>query len=484
MPVCSCGLCGQGNATSVEMVRPEGSRRLDVSESEVVELSRPNAGYAGAPLLFGGYPVLLYRLPFANSQELKDALSKALLRHPWFAGRLYTTATDGGMDGRVVLNNVGVPFTVVRAEEANAPGILEETSMLAFGHLPSITKMMRGEDAVMTVKLTIFRDKSAVLAIARSHALADGTYTWAFINDWAAASLGKALRSDRACSGQESVKTALIEDVTEFKKVIQDSTGIVLEKKWWAPRVVNSLARMMDLAFYAGFSKATARTRLMFSNADLDRIKKAASPPLGSTCDGWVSTQEAFAAHILVCLGRALIPAGKVDAVTGVDFWLDARKMLGLPHDAFIGLGFAVFRCDVERLPEKKLWQVASAIHDELKTFPQKFRERYGIFASAMQHGLSNELMLQFLTKGDVDPKKGKYDVLLQLNNQSKRTMPDFGNAAGVPSAVLTNAGPSLLLPTPGGVELFLVSDVFGKATGEQKNGALKMMSDVDALES
>ncbi|CAE6970393.1 HST [Symbiodinium sp. CCMP2592] len=40
---------------------------------------------------------------------------------------------------------------------------------------------------------------------------------------------------------------------------------------------------------------------------------------------------------------------------------------------------------------------------------------------------------------------------MLGINNSSKRELPDFGS--GKCNAVLTNAGPTLLLPAKGGIE-------------------------------
>ncbi|CAE7559770.1 HST [Symbiodinium sp. CCMP2456] len=48
---------------------------------------------------------------------------------------------------------------------------------------------------------------------------------------------------------------------------------------------------------------------------------------------------------------------------------------------------------------------------------------------------------------------------MLGINNSSKRELPDFGS--GKCNAVLTNAGPTLLLPAKGGIEVFLDNSVF-----------------------
>jgi hypothetical protein len=329
----------------------------------------------------------------------------------------------------------------------------------------------------MTVNLTIFRDGSAILAIARSHSLADGTTTWAFVGDWAAACRGETL-SERRPYVDRGFWNDWLMDYDAAQKICKDEFGGAIVKKWWTGYMVNAMMRSMDIVFKAGLSKTTARTRLAYSNEDLERIKRAASPPDGSPGDGWVTTQEAISAHLLLCLGRAILPAGKVDAVTGVKLWLDVRKLLGIPGDASSGFGFSTGLCTVEKLLEKTLWQVANAIHDELKKFPAEFKKMSGVFTTLVHRGLGVDLMASMMSKDKEHPTKGKFDVLLQLNNQAKRVMPDFGDAGGVPSAVLTNAGPSLILPTKDGVELFLVKDVFEGATDVQKAEALRLMTD------
>mmetsp|Transcript_48563 Transcript_48563/g.67488 ORF Transcript_48563/g.67488 Transcript_48563/m.67488 type:complete len:86 (+) Transcript_48563:2-259(+) len=69
-------------------------------------------------------------------------------------------------------------------------------------------------------------------------------------------------------------------------------------------------------------------------------------------------------------------------------------------------------------------------------------------------------------------------DLVLQINNSSKRQLPDFGT--GRCEKAMTNAGPTLFLPTKGGMEVLLHSNVFSSTgcSSAQKQKAL------DALRS
>merc|ERR1712032_637529 len=136
--------------------------------------------------------------------------------------------------------------------------------------------------------------------------------------------------------------------------------------------------------------------------------------------------------------------------------------------------------CLVERLLEKTLCEVAVDIHEEMKNFTeQKVQQYQSALLGVFREGLGPDCVFELIQREHVHPRKGKYDLHLQLNNQSKRVLPDFGDAGGLASAVLTNSGPSLLLPAPGGVELFLVDAVFNGATTSKKLACIKAMYEI-----
>jgi len=269
-------------------------------------------------------------------------------------------------------------------------------------------------------------------------------------------------------------------DWNQIDQVLENKLGTRIVKKPFRYSLLMGVNRAFDLLFFAGLSSQLHRTRIFFSNNDLEHIKTCATPPSGTPGDGWVSTQEALAAHLLLSLGRVLLSREHAGAVTGVDLWLDVRQKLGLSKNEVFGLGFTTHNCLVENLLEKELWEVAVNIHDEMKNFTaQKVLEFQGAMLGVFRQNLGPDCVFEIMQREHVHPRKGKYDLHLQLNNQSKRVLPDFGDAGGLSSTVLTNSGPSLVLPAPGGVELFLVDAVFNGATSSKKLECIKAISEL-----
>jgi len=463
------------------LVLPEGCQTLSSDDAERFELLKAEVMYAGLAMQCVAFQMLLFKLPHTNPSVLRTSLAKALVRHPSFAGRIISDRSVS-FSGCVVLTNAGVPFTVVRSHENAAPSSLEEISMLSFGDFPRPDKVITGAAPVMTVKLTMFKDGSAILAVGITHALADGTYAWAFVADWAAAARGDQSLGFPVSMDRKPWKALLIEDDDEIQRVAKEITGTQITKRLFSYSILMGLMRTMDLIFFAGLSNTWARKRLTFSRSQVDHIKKAATPPKGTPGGGWVTTQEAVTAHILLSLGRAILPAEATDAVTGVTLVLDGRSRLGMPADAAFGLGATTCNILVERLLEKSLWEVALCIHDELQAFtPEKVKRNLGAFFSLTETGLGPEFCLTHMQQSGKHNLKGKYDLHFMLNNDSKRVLPDFGGAGGA-AMVLYNTGPSLLLPAPGGVELFLAKDAFMGASSSKTAEAIELISNVSAL--
>ncbi|CAE7559792.1 HST, partial [Symbiodinium sp. CCMP2456] len=131
-------------------------------------------GYA--PLLFATYPALALRLPGFDEQRLKSSLAKALKALPTVAGRFRDDSK------KMVLNGAGVPFKVVESSESAAPEVLEERSLLTFADFYRPGAVRHGSAPPMSIKLTTYKDGSAVLCMCRSHILFDGTSAWTFLN--------------------------------------------------------------------------------------------------------------------------------------------------------------------------------------------------------------------------------------------------------------------------------------------------------------
>jgi len=201
-----------------------------------------------------------------------------------------------------------------------------------------------------------------------------------------------------------------------------------------------------------------SRRRVFFSEAELTRVKNAATPLPGSGGDGWVTTQEAIVAYMLQILGKTLLPQGSTGKCL-VKFILDARKNLGLPANQSMGSGMNFVNVPVENVLQLSLPEIASNIHEALLTgvaSPERQRKQWRLLAGAAERNLDRAVMAELHARQDCD-------LVLMINNQSKRELPDFG-AAGRAERVMTNAGPTLFLPGKGGMEVYIDPAVFESA--------------------
>lgn len=211
-------------------------------------------------------------------------------------------------------------------------------------------------------------------------------------------------------------------------------------------RAVTALAvPAMDLAFMRGIAAGLDRPRVFFSDIELAAIKRAATQE-GS----WISTQEALSAYLLVVVGRALLPADSPGRVAAT-FVLDARKALGHDAEETCGGGLVFATVRFEGLLQMSLPEVAGVLHERAQSelSQKEIGRMWRIMAGCSQAGYHFAPMPKFMPSGS------EHDLFLMLNNQSKRELPDFGEA-GRAESVVTSAGPTLFLPAPGGIEVFM----------------------------
>jgi len=303
----------------------------------------------------------------------------------------------------------------------------------------------------MTVRLTRFRDGSAVLTFCRSHVVMDGSSAWAFLGDWARAARGEPLVAGRADGLEDGVP-----DREELEVLWEGRFGEPLSTHgaWLKMKALKSVfavaAPLYDFCFLSGATGDLERPRLSLSDDDLAAIKAAATP---STPGSWVSTQEALAAYLVHTVGRACLPASSRGRVA-ITLILDPRKALGRRPEETFGSGLVFLTWKFEGLLQMSLRDVAGKLHDaaqselSLKEAGRTWRIMNGCFRAGAE--------LAMITK--MIPRQTKHDLILVLNNQSKRELPDFGAASGGRAdAVVTNAGPTVVLPVPsGGVDVLL----------------------------
>lgn len=449
------------SAAQTRMIVPDNQSHA-ADSGECIELLESETVLSRAALLFGSCPIIAMRLKKADPHALQLALGKALGVHRILAGRLCIKSYTN-WSAHVKLSDEGVPFMVVSMPETSAPIVLQECELLDFGDWRNPRNIARGREPLMTVKLSIYQDGSAILAMTRSHSVADGSYMWKFIDTWGSAARGEVMPVP--ISQERGPLRKHVVGMNSFEEMQQVQEAVLGERLKYKIGLQEALMRgfqFMDMLFFAGLSKATSRTRIFFSHADVARIKKMATPPVGSKGDGWVTTQEALAAHILLALGRVILPTLKKTRNpprAGCFLTTDLRKKFGLPANFPSGMCVGTIAAVVDDPLAKSLPELAGILHDTVKEFTVKEAELwFSSMCTACKYGMVQDWFIQMEGKKGKD---GPFDLLLRLNNQTKREYPDFGLAGGVPTVALTNAGPSLLYPADGGIELFLEKDSF-----------------------
>jgi len=427
-------------STHTVVVRPVGLvSPVPVGEAQEVQLLRYEMMFMSGPLAMASYPALAFRLRKASPGLLKASLSVVLEDHPACAGRVSGST--------VALTGDGVPFTVVDCLERSAPEVVQEIDLLRFADFRRPGRVAKGLEPLLTVKLTCFRDGSAILGMGRSHALLDGSSAWAFLADWARVARGEKHVAERRTP---TLLQALPDD-DQLNELANEMLGRPLAGSWMNSAIKAAfplISPLYDRLFLIGITGDLTRPRVRFSERELARIKAVATPVDG---DGWVSTQEALSAYILLTIGKATLPPTSQGRAVAT-FILDARKALGFQHDDIIGSGLVFLTVGLSGLLQMSLPEVAGALHElaKVELSQEAVRRRWLLVAGAANIGLEFDVMWK--------ARPSNYDICLFLNNQSKRELPDFGEetSGGVAESVLTNAGPTLVLPIKGGVEVFL----------------------------
>mmetsp|Transcript_93384 Transcript_93384/g.269712 ORF Transcript_93384/g.269712 Transcript_93384/m.269712 type:complete len:481 (-) Transcript_93384:155-1597(-) len=442
MEACWCGALGGKSdvlSTTSEVVVPSSA-----GERSQVPLSEMESGmFSAGPLACASFPAIALRLRSCDPGLLKSSLATALARHRVLAGRIKKTFVE--------LSDEGVPFTVVESSKSSAPKQIREPDLLQLADFRRAPRVSSGSQPPCTVLLTRYRDGSGVLTFCRSHVLMDGTSAWAFIGDWARAARGEPLVAGRAVDiVGEAPDRAEVDAMwmEEFGEPMAD-WGVTL-KKAALKGVLHTVAPVADLLFLSGTTGDLERPRAFFSDDDLAAIKVAATP---SGDGSWVSTQEALSAYLVLTAGKTLLKADSRGRVT-VAYILDPRKALGRSSNETFGAGLVIMRMAFDGLLQMSLQDVAGKIHDAAQSEMslKKVGRRWRLSEGCFKHGV------EFCLLSKTMPRKWENDVTLVLNNQSKRELPDFGEAAsgGRAEAVVTNAGPTIVLPAKGGVDVLL----------------------------
>eukprot|EP00405_Crypthecodinium_cohnii_P023552 CAMPEP_0206474866 /NCGR_PEP_ID=MMETSP0324_2-20121206/33739_1 /ASSEMBLY_ACC=CAM_ASM_000836 /TAXON_ID=2866 /ORGANISM="Crypthecodinium cohnii, Strain Seligo" /LENGTH=511 /DNA_ID=CAMNT_0053950115 /DNA_START=87 /DNA_END=1622 /DNA_ORIENTATION=- len=481
-PTCFDGLACWRNGrqglkdVTTEIIRPAGGMQLPRGKAPTTPLLAFEEMFTQAPLPNAGYAALAFRLVKADDMMLKTSLASLLATHPIFAGR---------MNGKTVsLTNDGVPFTVALTREATAPNPIKEADLLKFSDFRRPGLVARGWEPLMTVKLTKYRDGSAVLSVTRTHGLADGTTIWALMNDWARIARGES--EPKAVRNVEDLARQIPnEDV--FKGLCKEILNIDPDENrrqaMMTKLMFRGMAPFKNTEFLWGLCNKLHRPRVTFTDGEMARVKAAGTPLAGWEGDSWVSTQEAMAAYFMWTAAQTLLPSDTKGTAMLV-LLLDVRKALGVHPGSISGSGVAFAKSTFEGIHKKSFREFTKEVHDKCQaaSTPDRVKKGWQLSAAASEVGIP------YVTFGAMMGDLMKHDVALMLNNQMKRTMPDFGPAGsgGAAQTVVTNAGPTLFFPLEGGgAQVYLDATFMAKAnTPEKLHRFLTALQDISRVDS
>merc|ERR1712137_442099 len=125
----------------------------------------------------------------------------------------------------------------------------------------------------------------------------------------------------------------------------------------------------------------------MIPNDKLQALKVAATPPPESGGDGWVSTQEAVVAHLLMSLWTTFMAdtSLKYDGCARVSSFVDMRRYLGIADNFSFGTGFCVADLCVKDMPTKTLPQCAKEIHEASRSLSEQAKHKWYLWHHAFE---------------------------------------------------------------------------------------------------
>lgn len=423
----------------------------------------PYETYAGTwAFPYAGYTPYVFYYEALDVEALKAALLEVLNHYPAFAGRINAAGSEIHYSSS---NQGGVPFTVETLNEDAPQHVAEcnESALLTLADVRCPHHVSAGSEPVATVKVTRYREGRAALGFCVSHAIADGTSTFAFLNAWAACARGeplaatKRLMTDRTPFLSGAPPAAASHEAFEARYL--EVFGVPLKPPMPAEDA-DALGKSMDGAdeelLIRRSYQPPPRHQLLLSAADLKAIKEAATPDVG-----WVSTQEALAAFLLQNIGRLWAAERQADAKKPglVRMWRNCRKALGLEARHVLGVGVFIQSIPVgEDYLAVPLPTLAVRVHDAYAgATDEDMRGQLYTFNELSTHSVA-----AFMPNIQTFMDKGGYDASLQLNNMSKFELPDFGSGSPSPRTFLTVAGPSVVVPAPeDGVAIYLEADIF-----------------------
>jgi len=382
------------------------------------------------------------------------------------------------------VSNAGAPFTVATAK-TEPPEEFIEDQRFSLSDQRNPRGVRSGKEPLVTVKLTFFPSGRSALAFSAAHTLMDGMSVYTFLHTWAAIARDETVAEPYPSFDQSPIMAPMLpvtSDKEQIKAQFKEATGAEMAP-YFMQVLQDKMARfaigLFDFKYL--WQGPPPRLPLYLSDADLKRIKSAATP---QESGAWVSTQEALCAFFLQTLGKMKAKETGVQPTKpgGVRIFRDVRPLLKLKKDHMLGVGFYLQVIKVDDYLKLSLAHVAQKIHEEYMATDllARFEKQMGTMNWFTKPETGVPFMYgAFSMLGDSD-----CDMTFGLNNQSKVSLPDFGIAPdGSEQRLLTSAGPNVLLPAKGGMQVFLSPDVLPKKLPGGPAGIAKAIKDaVDEL--
>ena len=407
-----------------------------------VKLTAVDVQMATLPILISGFPTYVFKYTKAPSPEvLSSSLAELLDSWRIFAGRF---APDG-VGKAIIMNDCGVPLNVRQREGSVADFVSSQDMMWSCTDFRGVHSVANGSDPVLTVTLTTFEESGeGVVAIARSHGVADGGTFADFLSDWSNLIQKKSsppVHLDRA------VDAFPLEDTLQMvNKETGEPASVDSTIKQCFMNVLKYAYNQYEMTKLAWGKPLFNRPQLFFSHQQMDNLKALASTNL--TKVPWITTNEAFIAHLVLELPKISKKSGNK---IGVLLWLDGRRLIGQRRHC---TGTAMIIKDfVFNTEGKTLSMLAEEVQLQLKALDEEsVKQTAQLYESITCHHI-NQL-------GPLAMKRMQNhncDHVIMLNNQSKVPLLDLG--CGEADWAVSSSGPSVMLPHKDGMQV-LFDDV------------------------
>ncbi|MBL4706625.1 MAG: hypothetical protein JKY54_19000 [Flavobacteriales bacterium] len=415
---------------------------MNVTSTQVViaaQAPQPNSKWAFSNVDLNLFPVVLRGTWIFDHQldgkDLQQGLSTLLSYYPHLAGR---------MKGRkIVLSNQGVLFICASNPALSREDLRKDHSLAKRVSAPlSRIKIMLGESASMSVKLTMLKDGS-VLSVRCSHACMDGFSFYTMMSDWG-----------KICRGID-IDPPIIDQAVfpTFSNSKKDEAKSKAQAQGWYGISLSGLFRMLWLV---SSGKAVSRSRPYYFSPDMiDKMKQELSEDDNKP----FSSNTVLAALLANWLSSLLKHTD--DTECSMTMVVDCRQRVACFPNKFIGNASSVLSFSIANA-NAGLKEVAESIHAALSRLrdpsSSAFSDQYWLLSELIYHRVT-------LMPCNVTEAFSKQPREYYLNNFTRFPIYEVDFSHGEPVLVIPHnlPDPVLIWPAPpekGGFEVYLTGSL------------------------